>query len=176
MRICPRCGGFFDDSIMICPIDGYDFSIVIREEKRKRIIAAIRKSSIYLFYASLILSIITSLLLLALSGIFSGSPVFQNRIGYMASRTSALFSENNPFQQRIKNVGSGLDTILSRFQDVYIRKEETKIRSRSLEEDAATAVNRLAEFHIDLDRITRRWQFAVYHGKQNFSRMRGVSD
>lgn len=176
MRICPHCGGFFDETLLICPIDGYDFSIAIKEEKRKKIIAIIRNISKHVFCASTILSIITSLLILALSGVFSNSSSIQERIDYVSAKTGLLFSEDNSFQQRIGYIGSDLKTINSRFQDVYIKKGEIKIHISGFQENAAIAENRLAVFHIDLDRITRRWLFAVNQGELHYNSIRTISD
>lgn len=176
MRICKQCGGFFDDTILICPICGYDFSSALREIKRNKRIARMQKASKYTLYTSLVLTIILCLLIVVFSGAFSGSSGFQDRFDYVFAKTGRFFSEYNSFQQRIGNIGSVLKTINSRFQDVYIKKSETKMRLSSLRENASIVENRLAVFHIDLDQITRRWLFAVNQSKLHYNSIRTISD
>lgn len=172
MVICPHCGSYLDDKCLICPVCDYNFSSARKKEKREKIIHTAGKILKYAFIVWLILSIVTGFITVVVNGIFSGASALQGRVDRVFVGMDRLFSDDGGVSQRICAVGENLETAGGRLHAVHFETDEAERSLGRIRENAELSWERFSVFHIDTDRVTDRWLYAVNRGREQYIRIR----
>lgn len=130
MRNCPHCGGYFDESVKVCPIDGFDFEAEEKEEDKKRRIFRMKKIAKLSVVGFIILSILLASFSLVSGMLISKDGTIQNRLSFFTwSAENSILHNPSPYD-RINRFGFNTDTVIRRVVFAAEKIQDTLTQGR----------------------------------------------
>ena len=180
---CPHCGGIFDPSITVCPIDGYDYSRVLEEQARREKRKKAKRRLKYIALAVLALTIIIAIFSIITGARASGGKELGRRLNHLSSEVDRFGTTKNRlltpdrFSVLVKRVDQIGESITAKEDDGSpIRLQTARIRLTNVNPFYTTQgrIGYIKSVHGPENTIRLRWIYALDKAEETLGKLRSA--